>query len=110
PLTLTALHALLVAAAGQVFALLSTHVRELRLIGAEDLHQVQGRSVLGIRGDLVPVVSLADTLGLEGRKPYERTTKSPTVLLAAGDRCVAFGVDELLAEQGIVVEGRGAGL
>ena len=108
PLTLTTLRALLVAAGGQVFAFATTNVVKLVRVGPGDFRPVQGREVLTLGGAPLPVASLAETLGLPEREPAEADARRPGLVVAAGERRMAFLVDELLAEQEVVVKGLGA--
>ena len=101
PLTLTTLRALLISAAGQVFAFATTNVQKLVRVGPCDFKTVEGCRMLATGGPLLPVASLARTLGLPSREP---PAKGPGVIVATGDRRMAFLVDELLAEQEITVK------
>ena len=75
--------------------------------GPPRLRSVEGREMLALGGTPVPVASLAETLGLRGAAPAAGG-KAPVVVVAAGDKRMAFVVDELLAEQEVVVKGLGA--
>jgi two-component system, chemotaxis family, sensor kinase CheA len=104
PLTLTTLRALLTSAGGQVFAFATTNVQKLVRVGPDDCKAVEGCRVFSMGGPLLPVASLAETLGLPDREP---SGKAPGVVVAAGERRMVFLVDELLAEQEITVKGLG---
>ena len=104
PLTLTTLRALLTSAGGQVFAFATTNVQKLVRVGSGDCRAVEGCRVFSMGGPLLPVASLAETLGLPHREP---SGKAPGVVVAAGERKMVFLVDELLAEQEITVKGLG---
>jgi two-component system chemotaxis sensor kinase CheA len=114
PLTLTTLRALFVTAGGQTFALAGTNVRKLVRVdpAAEEPPQfcsVQGRDALRLRGaPLLPVASLAETLGLRSREPLRPGEKASVLVVAAGEQRLAFVVDEFLAEQEIMIKGLGA--
>jgi two-component system chemotaxis sensor kinase CheA len=104
PLTLTTVRALLVEAAGQSYAIVGTSVRRLVRAGIGDLGSAQGREVLLLGGSPVPVVSLAETLGLRTGEGRRAAGKMAAVVIAAGDREVALVVDDLQAEQEVVVK------
>ncbi len=109
PLTLTTLRALLVVAAGQTFALVGTNVQKLLRVAPEELRSIGGREMLSLGGSPLPVASLADTLGLDRPAPSSNGRATvPVVIVAAGDRHMAFVVDELLSEQEVVVKRLGA--
>jgi two-component system, chemotaxis family, sensor kinase CheA len=107
PLTLTTLRALLVEAGGQAFAWASTNVQRLVRIGPDDIRMVGGRAVLVHGKTPLPVASLAETLGLPPAESAGVGGRRPGLIVAAGERRMAFIVDELVAEQEIVVKGLG---
>src|SRR5262249_13915748 len=108
PLTLTSLRALLVVAGGQTFAFVDTNVRKLVRVNPAEVRSVEGRPMLALGGTPIPVASLAVTVGLPAPGPASAAGKSPVVIVAAGDRRMAFLVDEFLAEQEVVVKNLGA--
>jgi two-component system chemotaxis sensor kinase CheA len=108
PLTLTTLRVLLVTAGGQTFAFVGANVQRLVRTSAEDIRSVEGREMLALGGAPIPVVSLAATLGLRPREPVQSEKRAPAVIVAAGEKRLAFVVEELLAEQVVVVKGLGA--
>jgi two-component system chemotaxis sensor kinase CheA len=107
PLTLTTLRAVLVSAAGQTFAFAGTSIEKVVRVGPGQLRAVAGRPMLALGGAPIPVAPLAAALGLSAAPPAGQNGKTPALLLAAGDRRMAFTVDELLAEQEIVVSSLG---
>ena len=107
PLTLTTLRALLVEAGEQTFAWASTNVQRLVRIGPDDIRMVGGREMLVNGKSLLPMASLAETLGLPAATAAGAGGKRPGLIVAAAERRMAFVVDELIAEQEIVVKGLG---
>jgi two-component system chemotaxis sensor kinase CheA len=108
PLTLTTLRALLVEAGEQTFVWASTNVQRLVRIGPDDIRMVGGREMLVNGKSLLPLASLAETLGLPASTAVGAGGKRPGLIVAAAERRMAFVVDELVAEQEIVVKGLGA--
>jgi two-component system chemotaxis sensor kinase CheA len=104
PLTLTTLRAVLVGAAGQTFAFSGTNVQRFVRVGSDELRSVAGRQMLSLGGTPLPVASLAAVLGLNAVAP---AGKLPIVIIAAGDKRMAFAVDEFIAEQEIVIKNLG---
>lgn len=101
PLTLAIIPALIVTAAGARYALSQSSLRELvRIAPHQPIEQVRGAPVHRLRGQLLPLVDLRASLGLE---PAERETTYVAVLDADGCR---FGlmVDEILDTEEIVVK------
>ena len=108
PLTLTTLRVLLVAAGGQVFALASTQRPAARARRPGRPPHDQGRRECSCPGrPALPVALLADVLGLAAGEPAPAEAEAAGLIVAAGDRRMAFVVDELIAEQEIIVKGLG---
>lgn len=110
PLTLTTIHALLLRAGGQVFALPLVSLVRLTRVAAGDLGSTGGREVLLSEGPPVPVASLPAVLGMPAETLHHAGGKFPLVIVTSGDRQVALVVDELMAEQELVVKSLGTRL
>ena len=106
PLTLSVLRALLFRAGGHIFALPSHQVSKLVRIGSDALRSVQGRDVLFLEGAPMAVVPLAAALGLESAPPLP-DGRLVVLVVAAGSERVGFIVEELLAEQDVMVKNLG---
>ena len=106
PLTVTLIRALLVESAGRTFAVATTQVMSVRRLIPEEVRSVGGREMLSATAGLLPLVSLAEALGLPAPR-RDRDQGGYVVLVDAGTSRVAFVVDELLAEQDLVVTSLG---
>jgi two-component system, chemotaxis family, sensor kinase CheA len=106
-LTLTTIRVLLVKAADQEFALNSDSVRQILRVDPSDIRSVEGRDVLMCDRVPVPLVPLADVLELPATDPIQVGKRAPVVVLGDGRDRVGFVVDELLAEQEVVVKSLG---
>jgi two-component system chemotaxis sensor kinase CheA len=106
PLTVTLIRALLVEAAGRTFAVATTQVMSLRRLIPGEVRNVGGREMLAAVHGLLPLVSLAEALGLPAPR-RDRGQGGFVVLVEAGTSRVAFVVDDLCAEQDLVVTGLG---
>jgi two-component system chemotaxis sensor kinase CheA len=104
PLTLTTMRALLLGVAGQVFALPIASVQRLVRAGPGDLATTGGRDVLLSDTAPIPILSLAELLGIHGSAPPPAGSSALLVILAPGDSPVALVVDELIAEEEILVK------
>ncbi|MCE9671004.1 response regulator [Myxococcus stipitatus] len=104
PLTLSTLRVLLVSAGGQTLALASEGVARLVRLSPKDVREVEGRPTWVAGDALVPLVSLADVLGLPAGPPRQRRG---AVVLEAGTARAALVVDEVLAEQEALVRALG---
>ena len=109
PLTVTLIRVLLVQAAGRTFALATTQVMSLRRLAAGEGRSVGGREMLATPHGLLPLVSLAEALGLPAPR-RDRGQGGFVALVEAGTSRLAFVVDELLSERDIVVTGLGCRL
>jgi two-component system, chemotaxis family, sensor kinase CheA len=105
PLTLSTLRVLRVRAGGQHFVLPAESVERLLRLTPAEIREIEGRQVWAAEDALVPLTSLAEVLGLPPGAPRPRLA---TVVLAAGTRRAALGVEEVLAEQEVLVRGLGA--
>src|SRR5262249_39408717 len=102
PLTLTTLRALFVRVAGECYAVPSANVRRLVRVDRRTLPVVEGRESVSTEGMPISVVPLAHVLGLSISAGASDLT--PLVILGSGSDVVAFAVDELLAEQDVVLK------
>lgn len=115
PLTLTMLRALLVSVGGtgtgerQIYAISSAHVAKLLRIQPGDVLTVGERPMIVMNGRTVPLLVLSDVLGLPAQ-PHQRHigSKQPVVVVSMEERQVAFIVDEILAEQEVMVKSLGS--
>lgn len=106
PLTLTTMRALIVRAGGQFFAVLSNYIERLDRIRTENIHQLEGHSVIvDLTRDPISVVSLAGVLGTGGEAQIgDHGGKIPVFFIVFEKMRIAFCVDELVSEQDIVIK------
>ncbi len=105
PLTLAIIPALTIACRDQQFAIPQVSVLELVSISADrrdtEIERIAGAPVYRLRGSLLPLVELADALGIEGHAPTGPTT---VAVLQAEDRRFGLIVDAVLSSEEIVVK------
>ncbi|MDH5822789.1 chemotaxis protein CheA [Luteimonas sp. RD2P54] len=101
PLTLAILDGMSVTAGGEVLILPLTHVLEALQPGQADVRTVAGSGrVLQVRGEYLPLVSLAEVYGYGAGGDAE-----PLVVVVEGDgQKIALEVDELVGQQQVVVK------
>jgi two-component system, chemotaxis family, sensor kinase CheA len=123
PLTLATVDALLVKAAGQLFAIPSVMVEASLRPFRSELVTVDNKKALRLRDQLIPVVNLAQTLGMgdvqtseDGeRDEFDQEDRFPAVLLSATvggsniqdkgqERFICFEVAALVDEREVVVK------
>jgi two-component system chemotaxis sensor kinase CheA len=102
PVTLATVRAVLVAVGPQALALPTAYVERLLRVRLADIKHAEGRPVIAVGEVPVPLVPLARLLPRLAEKPASDPV--PVVLLAAGDRRLAVAVDELIAEQEVLVQ------
>jgi two-component system, chemotaxis family, sensor kinase CheA len=102
PLTLSALRVVLVEARNEILAIDAANVDKLMLVTRDKLGSVEGRAMLPLESGPVPIVALADVIGIEGSESDARSSLA-IVLLRIGSRRLAVVVDEFMAEQEVVV-------
>jgi two-component system chemotaxis sensor kinase CheA len=107
PLTVTTIRAVLVGAAGQIFAFVTTHIERLLCVRPDDLRSIQGRPVLAAGGPPLSAASLGEILGLPGREPPQGGASVQALIVQGHGRSVAVVVDELLGTQEILVKSLG---
>ncbi len=103
PLSLATLRGLLVAAAGQLWALPIAAITEIRQVNAKELHTIMGRPAMVVRGKVVPVWTLAEAVGFGGGG----LAGDYIVLCQVGNHLVGLAVDRLLGEQEVVIKSLG---
>ncbi|MFY0572048.1 hybrid sensor histidine kinase/response regulator [Archangium lansingense] len=105
PLTLSTLRVLLVTAGGQSFAVAGESVERLLRLEPGDVRVVEGRQMWVATRALVPLAPLTTVLGLEASAPRPRPG---AMVLAAGEVRAVLVVDEVVAEQEVLIRGLGS--
>jgi chemotaxis protein histidine kinase CheA len=100
PVTLAIIHALLTRTGGAVYALPITHVVETMMLTQAMTSFVDGREMIEVRGEKLPMVRLRDRLG---HAPREKGG-GHVVVLDLPDRRTTLLVDEFIGQQEIVVK------
>ncbi|HYH38844.1 MAG TPA: response regulator [Azospirillum sp.] len=101
PLSLSGQRLVFVEAGGQVMALPAADVVRLHRADAAALGSLEGRTVVRIDGEDVPVSSLAALLGLP--PPAGTREYVPLAVVRSGERRTALAVDALVATRDAVV-------
>lgn len=104
PLTLSTLRVLLVTSGGHTFAVAGESVERLLRLGPEDVRVVEGRQMWAAPRALVPLATLATVLGLGAEAPRPRPG---AMVLASGELRAVLVVDDVVAEQEVLIRGLG---
>ena len=107
PLALAITRALLVKAAGEVFALPTGSVRETLRVLRDDIQQVVDKKAVRLRGATIPVVSLSHLLRLKGVDRFMDYAAYPIIIIESREQPLGIIVDEVLEEQEIVMKNLG---
>jgi two-component system chemotaxis sensor kinase CheA len=99
PLTLAILPVLLVLLGDQPFALPLSMVREILPIDRERIQEVGGKETLVVRGEVLPVVTLARLLGWPLEQPPEYG-----VFMQTAERSFILGVDSFAGRDDAVIK------
>lgn len=99
PLTLAILPVLLVLLDDQPFALPLSLVREILPIDRSKIQEVGGKETLVVRGEILPVMSLARMLGWPLTKPVEYG-----VFMQTAERSFILGVDSFAGRDDAVIK------
>ena len=115
PITLAIIQALIVRSAGSIYALPLASVLEILAVSATDLCRVEGREMIQIRGQTLPVLRLDRLFGLEARRDDEMETHEPVVdaagfaaVVGLAQHRVALFIDDVVGQQDIVIKSLGA--
>jgi two-component system chemotaxis sensor kinase CheA len=101
PLSLTGQRLVFIEAGGQVMALPAADVVHLHRTQADALFTLEGKAMLRLDGDDVPVSNLTTLLGLAPRE--ERPERLLLAVVRSGERRTALVVDALVATRDAVV-------
>ena len=104
PLTLATTRAILVEVAGQRLALPSMPIERTARLRNDELVALEGRRTVTIEGRPVPIVALAEVLGLPSPAAADPRAWQPYVVLRQDERQIAVLVERLIGEQELVVK------
>ena len=108
PPALATIRALLASVGSQTLAVPTTHVERLLRVAPSEVRSIEGRHVLFVAGVPVPLISLARILPPLDERPVSGPVS--IVLLRAGGQRLAVAVDDLIAEEEIMLRPLSAGI
>jgi two-component system chemotaxis sensor kinase CheA len=101
PITLAIIQSLIVVVARQRFAIPLNAVHETLLISGSEIQRSEGRELLNLRGEALPLLRLAAEFGLSGALPDD---KSYVVVVGLGESRLGLLVDRLAGQQDTVIK------
>ncbi len=105
PLTLAIIQALLVGAQEEYFAIPLSSVLETVRVTTEEIYSIEGKDVLRLRDEILPLVRLSDIFGVE--KIFDDAEHLYIVVLALADSKIGVIVDTLVGQEEIVIKSLG---
>jgi two-component system, chemotaxis family, sensor kinase CheA len=116
PMTLATFRGVLVRVDELMCVLPAVNVERTLRVRKEDIRTVENRETIRLNGRILPMARLRDALELPFRKNGSAGPKAsgfadvnhmPVIVLASGEKRIAFLVDEVLQEQEVLVKGLG---
>jgi len=105
PLTLAIIQALMVVISSEKYAIPLGSIQTVENIKPSDLKNIQGKEVINLRGNVIPVVRLGNVLNCI--KTETEPEELLVVVIKKGDRLAGMIVDDLLGQQEIVIKSIG---
>ena len=104
PVSLTRIRCVLLQTGGQTYAIPSTVVARMVRLPRAGVFTAENRDMVVIDGQPMPLVTLADVLGLPVTPRPDDGAPLVALVLRAADRLVAFEVDDLASERELVLK------
>ncbi len=106
PITLAIIKALIIFCAGRIYAISITSVVESILLSTSDIRTVEGKEVVNLREQTLPLLRLERLFNIEriGNPPEEQYV----VVVGAAEKRLGIVVDDLLGQQDIVIKPLGS--
>jgi two-component system, chemotaxis family, sensor kinase CheA len=103
PLTLAIIQAMMVRISNEYYALPQSMIEETLRVKNSDIKDVGGQRVLTIRGKVLPVFSMSETLDVRTRGD-QRHDNSYVLVASVAEKRFCITVDELLGQEEIVIK------
>lgn len=108
PLTMATFRGILIRVSGQVFVVPTANVEQVIRIKPDEIKNVENKETILLNGRTVAYVRLNDILEIPGaEKENEGRQFIRALVLCAGEKRIAFRVDEVMDEQEVLVKNLG---
>ncbi len=105
PLTLAIIQSLLVNVQEELFAIPLSSVLETVRITTQEVEYVEGKTVLRLRNEVLPLVHIADIYDVE--RTYDTGEHAYVVIIGLAEKKLGLIVDELVGQEEIVIKSLG---
>ena len=105
PVTLAIVRALLARVGGEMYAVPMTHVRETVDLTDAARRRVQGREVMLLRDEVIPLLQFREVVGLPEARVGSVDGTTQVIVIESEGRKSGLVVDEFAGQQDIVVKG-----
>ncbi|MBO4347403.1 MAG: chemotaxis protein CheA [Lachnospiraceae bacterium] len=105
PLTLAIIQALMIVVGDEKYAISLGAIQTIESIRPDEIKKVQGKEVINLRGNVIPLVRLNNVLDLEDK--HDGTSDMIVLIAKKGDRYAGLVVDELIGQMEIVIKSMG---
>lgn len=105
PLTLAIIQALMVKIGEEKYAISLGSIETIENFTQEEIKQVQSKEVINLRGNVIPIIRLADVLDIESQ--HGENDSMIVVIVKKGEKLAGIVVDELMGQQEIVIKSLG---
>ena len=102
PLTLAIVNAMLFTVGDEVFALPIDNAAEVISVGSGEFYTIEGRPAIKLRDRVLPVVQLADIIGISARAAQGRRTG--VMVVDDGDQRIGLLISSMLGKEEIVIK------
>lgn len=107
PLTVATFRGLLIQTGGQVFVVPTMNVERIGRVPKDDVKTVENRETIQFNGTAVSLVSLDEILEFPLKATDEDARFITVMVLSAGDKYIAFRINEILNEEEILFKNLG---
>ena len=106
PLTLAIIEALLVNLKNETYAIPLANIVETIDVDKKDVKVMQNEDVIVLRGEVVPIINLGETLNVPEYKEPEAINHT-IVIVKVGSKKIGLIIDQLIGQQEIVIKSLG---
>ena len=105
PLTLAIIQALMVKLGNEQYAIALGSIQTIEDIPLSDIKYVQGKEVINLRGNIIPIIRLGELLDVPDRTEPDESLI--VVVIKKGDKQAGLVVDSLVVQMEIVIKSLG---